>query len=198
MLALGTSLHALAVTAAAGVQPVHGEHVRDTIAATLGVRGDLRLRLELGARGHGWVVICPHANASYKEWPDARWAQVREAFPEARVATARQRPFLGQHHAQLGLEELAQLLAGASLVVAVDSGPIHLADALGVPVLGLYAATSALTYGPYSQRNRCIDKHHEASDAQGLSYDSARHLQAGDAMHRIGVDEVIQRMRDDA
>lgn len=49
---------------------------------------------------------------------------------------------------RLGLGELAALLARADAVLANDSGPRHLAQALGVPTVGIYWAGNALTAGP--------------------------------------------------
>lgn len=51
---------------------------------------------------------------------------------------------------QLDLRELVALLARAAVLVSNDSGPVHLASALGVPVLGLYGPNSPLLYGPLS------------------------------------------------
>jgi ADP-heptose:LPS heptosyltransferase len=48
----------------------------------------------------------------------------------------------------LGLGELAALLARADTVLANDSGPRHLAQALGAPTVGIYWAGNALTAGP--------------------------------------------------
>jgi ADP-heptose:LPS heptosyltransferase len=46
--------------------------------------------------------------------------------------------------------ELVALLARAQVLVSNDSGPVHLASALGVPVLGLYGPNSPALYGPLS------------------------------------------------
>lgn len=48
-----------------------------------------------------------------------------------------------------GILELAALLRRADLFVGVDSGPLHLAAAVGAPVLGLYGPKHPGTYGPY-------------------------------------------------
>lgn len=48
----------------------------------------------------------------------------------------------------LELGELAALLAKADAVLANDSGPRHLAQALGTPTVGIYWAGNALTSGP--------------------------------------------------
>jgi heptosyltransferase-1 len=51
------------------------------------------------------------------------------------------------------LREMMALLRMASLVVGGDTGPLHMAVALGVPVVGLYGPTLPERNGPYS--NRC-------------------------------------------
>jgi len=49
------------------------------------------------------------------------------------------------------LDELAALLRRATLLVAADTGPLHLAAALGTPCLGLYGPTRAERNGPYGR-----------------------------------------------
>lgn len=55
---------------------------------------------------------------------------------------------------ELDLEHLAALLSAASLVVANSTGPLHLADALGTKVIGLfspYRSAAPHRWGPYGQ-----------------------------------------------
>jgi lipopolysaccharide heptosyltransferase I len=54
---------------------------------------------------------------------------------------------------QYGIPEMMELLRGAELVVAADSGPLHLANALGTPVVGLFGQTSPDRNGPYGGRD---------------------------------------------
>jgi ADP-heptose:LPS heptosyltransferase len=49
---------------------------------------------------------------------------------------------------KLSLGELAGLLAGCSVVVANDSGPRHLAQALGTPTVGIFWAGNAINAAP--------------------------------------------------
>ncbi|HXN21525.1 MAG TPA: glycosyltransferase family 9 protein [Candidatus Dormibacteraeota bacterium] len=49
------------------------------------------------------------------------------------------------------IQELTSLLAGAKFVVAGDTGPLHLAVAMGTPVVGLYGATDWVRNGPYNR-----------------------------------------------
>jgi heptosyltransferase I len=61
------------------------------------------------------------------------------------------------------LPELLALLARADVLVTPDSGPAHMATAVGLPVVGLYAATSAARSGPYLSRSNCVDRYTEAA-----------------------------------
>ena len=54
------------------------------------------------------------------------------------------------------LEDLLSLLRRASVVVGGDTGPLHLAAALGVPCVGLYGPTSVERNGPYGQTGRAL------------------------------------------
>jgi lipopolysaccharide heptosyltransferase I len=49
----------------------------------------------------------------------------------------------------LALSDLAHVIAAASLVVAGDTGPLHLADALGASTLALFGPTDPIRNGPY-------------------------------------------------
>ncbi len=54
------------------------------------------------------------------------------------------------------LEQLGGLLAHVDLAITVDSGPMHLAAALGVPVLALFGPTDPVRTGPYGARSRVL------------------------------------------
>ena len=60
------------------------------------------------------------------------------------------------------LKQLLALLARASLVLTPDSGPTHLANAMGTAVLGLHACTDARRSGPYSDIRWCVNHYAEA------------------------------------
>jgi lipopolysaccharide heptosyltransferase II len=48
------------------------------------------------------------------------------------------------------LTQLAALLKRANLLISGDSGPIHMATALGVPIIGIYGPTNPSLSGPVS------------------------------------------------
>jgi heptosyltransferase-1 len=64
----------------------------------------------------------------------------------------------------LDLPGLAHVVSRASLFVAGDTGPLHLADALGVPTLGLF--------GP-AARSRNVPERNRPYRGQAMSYDAA-------------------------
>ena len=61
------------------------------------------------------------------------------------------------------LKQLPALLARADLLVTPDSGPMHIANAMGTKVLGLHAATNPHRSGPYSDRRFCVDRYDDAA-----------------------------------
>ncbi len=67
---------------------------------------------------------------------------------------------------QVGLDTLPQLLAlmsRASVLLSPDSGPAHMATMVGLPVVGLYAATNPARSGPYRSLNYCVNRYPEAA-----------------------------------
>jgi heptosyltransferase I len=67
---------------------------------------------------------------------------------------------------QIGKDTLPQLLgllSRSSVLLSPDSGPAHMATMVGLPVIGLYAATNPARAGPYYSRQWCVDKYDEAA-----------------------------------
>jgi len=182
--------------------PIHGEHVRVSMARAAGLAPDVNLSAKLSLQAErpvkkAYVVVCPDAAVRYKEWDEPRWAGVAEDIVNrgflVAVCRAPGRPVMalprGASSVDATLPQLAQLLLGASFLVGVDSGHIHLADALGRPVVGLYGATSTITYGPFCNSERCVDRHRDVYPT-GVPYNSVAHLRRG-AMDSISIDDVI-------
>ena len=87
------------------------------------------------------------------------------------------------------LEQLVGLLSKATVVVSPDSGPAHIANALAVPVIGLYACTWSKRSGPYNSLEYCIDKYEEA--AEKFLNKSANDLRWGTKIEMPGVMELV-------
>jgi heptosyltransferase-1 len=110
---------------------------------------------------NGRIVLLPGAGRPEKQWN--HFAELaRRIGPEALVAWGP-----GEHDLaksigadvapQTSLRELAFLLKNAKLVVGGDTGPLHLAAALGTPVVGIYGPTNPLRNGPYGQLDRVVE-----------------------------------------
>jgi heptosyltransferase-1 len=69
----------------------------------------------------------------------------------------------------LDLPGLARLLSQAALFVGGDTGPLHLADALGIPTLAFYGPTDAERNGPYRDRRGTVPSMHAISDEAALA-----------------------------
>lgn len=96
------------------------------------------------------------------------------------------------------LEELIALLSKATVVVSPDSGPAHLANAVGVPVIGLYACTWSKRSGPYNSLAYCVDKFELAAEkflnkpVSALRWGTKIELPG--VMELIAVDEVCTKL----
>jgi heptosyltransferase I len=61
------------------------------------------------------------------------------------------------------LPQLLGLMSRSTVLLSPDSGPAHMATMVGLPVIGLYAATNPERTGPYYSRQWCVDKYDEAA-----------------------------------
>ena len=87
------------------------------------------------------------------------------------------------------LEQLIGLLEKADVVLSPDSGPAHLANAVGTKVIGLYACTWSKRSGPYHSLAYCVDKFEEAALLHKGK--SANDLFWGAKIERAGVMDMI-------
>lgn len=145
--------------------PDYGPEVRE-LAAFLEGCG-----LSPDGDGPGYAVVNPGATWTTKRWsPEqfgavarglverhglaviAPWADEAErAAAETIVRLAGSRGFLAP---PTGLRQLAALLSRARLFVGNDTGPLHLAVALGIPCVAVFGASDPLRNGPYGREHR--------------------------------------------
>lgn len=95
-------------------------------------------------------------------------------------------------------KELLAVLARADAAIAPDTGPAHIANAAGTPVIGLYATSNPERTGPYLWRAWCVNRYPEALRAEcGLGVDAARwgrRVRSATAMQHITVADVTGRL----
>ena len=96
------------------------------------------------------------------------------------------------------LPQLAALLERADLVLSPDSGPVHLANALGTPVIGLHASTWSRRSGPYHSLDLCVDRFAEAAlKFRGKPPEELRwgtRIEDAGVMGLIEVDDVLDKL----
>lgn len=96
------------------------------------------------------------------------------------------------------VKQLLALLERATLLISPDSGPAHLATAVGTPVIALHGASNPRRSGPYLSQRWCVDRYDDAArkylgrPAEALRW-GARIERPG-VMDLVTVDDVVERL----
>ncbi|HWV46109.1 MAG TPA: lipopolysaccharide heptosyltransferase II [Nitrospira sp.] len=113
-----------------------------------------------------WVAMNIGARWPTKRWPLASFAAVVDQLhethrdPVVMIGSADERAYTNRLRAltdrpfvdlsgEIPLGCLPALLSTATAMITNDSGPMHIAAALGVPVIAMFGPTSAIRTGPY-------------------------------------------------
>lgn len=143
-----------------------------------------------------FVLACPLAGWRSKQWPIESYGSVAErlrrelgiplvlngphnsSFPEAQTALAH----------RSGLPGLIHATRRAAAVLGVDSGPLHLAAALGKPGVAIFGPTDPARNGPYGNSLQVLRAPNAATTyKRGASVDQS--------MRQISPDEVFEALR---
>lgn len=99
---------------------------------------------------------------------------------------------------ETSLKGLLGLIRESRAVIAPDSGPVHMANALGTPVVGLYATTNPDRAGPYQWRDCVVDRYPDAVRAflhkEPAELPWGQRVRHPDAMSLIRAEDVIERL----
>jgi heptosyltransferase-1 len=135
-----------------------------------------RVRSVLGlADGQQFALINPGAAWPNKRWPPERFGAVarhlrtRHGWPSIVAWGPGEEDLAGAVVAAAdgaaarapatSLGELLAVLGAAGLVVSGDTGPLHLAAALGTPIVGIYGPTDPARNGPWSAADVTLSRH---------------------------------------
>jgi heptosyltransferase-3 len=102
-----------------------------------------------------WVEICNIIYERYKAKILILWGPGDEKDAEYIIKNTANITKLAP---KTGLKEMAALINYCSLIIANDSGPMHIAAALGKPTLGIFGPTNPLAHGPYSPISDYVNK----------------------------------------
>lgn len=162
-------LRLLETVGLAGARPAELQPLLPVLARD---RDELAERLRLPA-DPPLVVLSPGATDPRRIWPVEKFAAIADEFvrmgacvvvqgggPDDRRLTASVLAAMSEPAIDSGglltLDGLAALLQRARLVIASDSGPLQMAQAVGTPAVGIYWFVNLLVSGPLtSSQNRC-------------------------------------------
>jgi lipopolysaccharide heptosyltransferase II len=122
----------------------------------------------------GWIVLQPGARWINKRWPVEHFAnlisKLATAYPDFRFAILG-----GEADRELGaalaradsqrcldltgkisLPEMVEWIRSSRLMISNDTGPMHVAAALGKPLAAIFGPTEPRRTGPYRQRDRVV------------------------------------------
>jgi len=155
------------------------------------------------------LMISPCSSHSLRNWQASRYAKVADHAisklgmrvvltggpSDLEITTGREIESAMQHEPQnlIGKDTICQsvaLLKQAAVVISPDSGPAHIASAVGTPVIGLYAATPSKRSGPYNSLELCVDKYEEA--ARKFRRKQPQELRWGQRIEYPGVMDLIE------
>lgn len=88
------------------------------------------------------------------------------------------------------LKRFMALLGRSSMLLTPDSGPMHMANAAGVKVLGLHAASNPDRSGPYSDRRWCVNRYDDA--ARKFLGKPASEIPWGTKIEKPGVMDLVE------
>lgn len=174
-------------------------------------------------RGRPYVVFHPWAggsNAAAREWPLPRWLQLARGVLERghcvvltgaagdwaaneRLVTLAQRhvPFGSRlrqviNLAGVPLAQTAAVLAHAACTVSVNTGVMHLAAALGGPVVGLHGATNVARWGPIGPQAVAIVATGPGCGSLDLGFEPVPRKDCTDSISVEDVMEALQALID--
>lgn len=165
-----------------------------------------------------WIGINPTASTQEKTWPIERYITLintlHKDYPDKSIfltgGPGKQEVEFGaqieQHTTapclnligKTTLSQLAAVLKHAKLLISPDTGPLHLANAVATPIVGLYAVTRPEYIGPYQQLQNCVNVYPQAAEkymhkpAGQLAWQ--KKIPSLEAMQLISVEQVLDKI----
>jgi heptosyltransferase I len=153
------------------------------------------------------ACLAPGVSDPRREWDPARWSRLanalyreyglqpvliggrspRELAAERSIMEQAEEPVASTLGATL--REMVAIIDGSSVVVALNSAPLHMAVALDRPVIGLMAHRNPKRTGPYRFRDLMVDVYGEPGEDYPVSMESRSGGLAG-----VSVEDVLARV----
>jgi heptosyltransferase-1 len=117
----------------------------------------------------GYAVIIPGARWKTKIWPPEKFGELSSKLSLASIIVGSKRDIdiankiVNFSHGKAislagktNLKELIEVIRHARFVISNDSGPMHIASALGIPVFAIFGPTDPVRTGPYGKNHTVI------------------------------------------
>jgi lipopolysaccharide heptosyltransferase I len=168
--------------------PAHVIHKNLSLLSTVGVRSGAvefplarracptRETIVAETSGGRFALLNPGAAWPNKRWPPERFGEVAAFLREVRglsvyvlwgpgeEALAREVVHASGGAARLAppttTSDLVEVSRSASLIVSGDTGPLHIAAAVGTPAVAIFGPTDPARNGPWSSRDVVVSRHH--------------------------------------
>ena len=138
-----------------------------------------RIREKLA--GRPYVVIHPASVMATKRWDAERFGEVatnlaQRNFRIVMVAGPGEESFAGRAAQKingasimlgLSIRDLAEVIRGARLYIGNDSGPMHLAAAVGTPTIAVWGSSDSRRWRPWSVDHRVVQNPFECNPCPG-------------------------------
>ncbi len=156
-----------------------------------------------------WIAMNVSARWPTKRWSPSSFAEVLDRWHQERlgpivvIGSAEDRHDVDQLKAMtkspfidltgvVPLGCLPALLSKAALMITNDSGPMHIAAALGIPVVALFGPTSEIRTGPYGTGHRVLAG---SVPCRPCFSRVCRHSPEMECLHRVIPDDVAEAAR---
>lgn len=150
------------------------------------------------------VIVHPGARYISKKWPVERWGMLIDriqgdlGYPvvitggdkemeDIRGIAFRMKTPVHSLAGQTSVLELAALFKRAALFIGNDSGPMHIAAAVGTPVIALFGPTDPMVWGPWGSRHTVLSKHLPCSPCKVTRCDRGKEC----CMEQIPLEDVL-------
>lgn len=158
-------------------------------------------------KGRPIVLICPFSDDPQKNWTEHGYAEVLRTLAGLAdcylLGNSRQLPALHSINTSAGnvaevlggllsLGELAALIRAADLLITVDTGPLHIAQAFATPVVALMGPTDPKVWGPRKPGDIVLNVPMECTPCWHKDESIKKSCRSNECMRRILPDDVIK------
>jgi len=195
-----------------GIQPGDEDRALVMLAGEEATRRVADLLQEHGLAAGRFVHLHPASRWKFKCWPVQRnaalvdalhadgWPVVLTAAPDSvelqmvdQIAAAARAPVV-RLGGKLSLKDMAALTKAARLFVGVDSAPMHIAAAVGTPVVAIFGPSSEREWGPWRIAHRIVSS--EAHPCRHCGLDGCGGGKVSECVTTLPEEAVLGAVRD--